>query len=197
MARPKEFDETEVLDAAVDCFWLYGFRAVTVRELADSMGIASASLYNTFGDKRALFRRALRRYTETTYEAPIAALERASPPVEAMRLFFREIVELSLADEQRKGCFLINASLEIAPEEVELHGYISETLLKVQDFFRRSLSAGIRTGNIKSSQSVEDLSRLLLGVWVGIRVVGRTQPNRALLEGLLRPTFSILDSSDL
>jgi AcrR family transcriptional regulator len=55
MARPREFDEATALDAAIHRFWLRGCEATSVRELAESMGITSASLYNAFGDKRSLF----------------------------------------------------------------------------------------------------------------------------------------------
>ena len=57
MARPREFDEAVALDAAIQCFWSRGYEATSVRDLADAMGIAGPSLYNTFGDKRTLGRR--------------------------------------------------------------------------------------------------------------------------------------------
>ncbi len=54
MPRPREFDEATALDAAMQCFWACGFEATSVRDLTEHMGISGASLYNTFGDKRAL-----------------------------------------------------------------------------------------------------------------------------------------------
>ena len=66
MARPREFDEEAVLDAAVQCFWSRGFEATSVRDLAGSMGITGASLYNAFGDKRSLYRKALDHYVENS-----------------------------------------------------------------------------------------------------------------------------------
>jgi TetR/AcrR family transcriptional regulator, transcriptional repressor for nem operon len=62
MARPREFDEDVVLDAAIQCFWNRGFEATSVKDLIDRTGITAASLYNAFGDKRALFRAALDHY---------------------------------------------------------------------------------------------------------------------------------------
>ena len=59
MARPREFDEDAVLDAAAHQFWIYGYKATSVRDLARGMGITGASLFNAFGDKRSLFERAL------------------------------------------------------------------------------------------------------------------------------------------
>jgi TetR/AcrR family transcriptional repressor of nem operon len=64
VARPREFDETSVLDAAMNCFWSHGYETTSVRDLANQMGITGASLYNAFGDKRSLYRRSLEYYLE-------------------------------------------------------------------------------------------------------------------------------------
>src|SRR6516165_4217971 len=75
MARPREFDESVVLDAAVNCFWTRGYEATSVRDLAAEMGITGPSLYNAFGDKRSLFRTALERYVQLWTRARIAEAE--------------------------------------------------------------------------------------------------------------------------
>ena len=67
MARLKAFDEEAALDAAVDCFWSRGYEATSVRDLADGMRIGGASLYNAYGDKRALFRKSLERYANRSH----------------------------------------------------------------------------------------------------------------------------------
>jgi TetR/AcrR family transcriptional regulator, transcriptional repressor for nem operon len=64
MARPREFDEGTVLDAAVLCFWKQGYEATSVRDLVAQTGITAASLYNAFGDKRALYQKALDHYVD-------------------------------------------------------------------------------------------------------------------------------------
>jgi TetR/AcrR family transcriptional repressor of nem operon len=68
MARLKAFNEDRALDAAVDCFWMRGYEATSVRDLAEAMGIGGTSLYNAYGDKRALFQRSLERYAERSME---------------------------------------------------------------------------------------------------------------------------------
>src|SRR3546814_3583690 len=119
MGRPREFDETEVLAAAVDCFWERGYEATSIRELADNMGLTGASLYNAFGDKRTLYRRALNYYIETTFADRVHRLEGKLPPVQAVSAFFSEIIEKSLNDKQRRGCMLVNSALEVAPHDPE------------------------------------------------------------------------------
>lgn len=194
MARPREFDEREVLDAAVQCFWERGYEATSVRELAERMGITGASLYNAFGDKRSLYRRALDHYVKASFGDRVGRFEGKLPPRAAIEAFFREITERSLDDPARKGCMLVNSALEVAPHDPEFLAAVSDVLRQVEAFFHRCVAAGQANGTISRAQEADDLARLLLGVLLGIRVLARTRPERALLEGLLRPAFALLDA---
>src|SRR5919106_4461692 len=110
MARPREFDEEAVLDAAIQCFWRRGYEATSVRDLVEKTGITSASLYNAFGDKRALYQRALDRYVEGSIADRIRRCESLAP-YDAIAGFFDEIISRSLRDRDHKGCMLVNAAL--------------------------------------------------------------------------------------
>lgn len=111
MARPREFDENAVLDAAAHQFWVYGYTATSVRDLAQGMGITGASLFNAFGDKRSLFERALAHYIERSFGDRVSRFERSLPPLEAIKAFFREIVERSVRDRDvRDACWSIRRS---------------------------------------------------------------------------------------
>ncbi|WP_323123539.1 TetR/AcrR family transcriptional regulator [Burkholderia alba] len=192
MARPREFDESAALDAAVYRFWVHGYEATSVRDLAHDMGITGASLYNAFGDKRMLFRRALSHYVERSFGDRQSRLEATLPPREIIRGFFREIIDRSVDDEDRKGCLLVNSALEVAPHDPEFRSMIAGVLESVQAFFRVQIVAGQSSGDIPSDRSPDDLANLLLGVHLGIRVLARTRPERALLEGLARPALALL-----
>jgi TetR/AcrR family transcriptional repressor of nem operon len=193
MARPREFDEAAVLDAAVDCFWHEGYEATSVRDLAARMGITGASLYNAFGDKRSLFRRALQRYAERSTCERIARLESTLPPKEAICAFLREIIERSLDDGDRRGCLLVNSALEIAPHDPELGAEVAARLAEIEAFFSRALTAAQNDGSVPLDRKPTDLARLLLGITLGLRVLARSNPNRELLEGVARPALALLD----
>jgi TetR/AcrR family transcriptional repressor of nem operon len=193
MARPREFDEAAALDAAVQRFWTRGYEATSVRDLAERMGITGASLYNAFGDKRQLYRRALDHYVEQGFGDRVRRLESQLPPRQAIAAFFEEIVERSLADPERRGCLLVNAALEVAPHDPEFQRVVAGVLVEVEAFFRRCAAAGQADGTVTRAQTAEDLGRLLLGLLLGLRVLARTRPERALLEGTVRPVFALLD----
>jgi TetR/AcrR family transcriptional repressor of nem operon len=193
MARPRAFDDEKVLDAAMACFWRRGLESTSVRDLAAEMGLSGPSLYNAFGDKRALFIRALGRYAELWMRERIARLESDASPKSAIRNFLSELIERSISDRERRGCLIVNSALEISPHDVELRGVIATYLREIEMFFRRCLQRGQRTGEIGPKLDPDDTARHLLGIVLGIRVAARSRPERALLEGMVRPALALLD----
>ena len=193
MARPREFDEATALEAAIDCFWDRGYEATSVRDLAAKMRISGPSLYNTYGDKHALFAQALERYLDNSARALIKRLEDSLPPKQAIRRFIEEIIKHSVSDRKRRGCFLVNSALEVAPHDRKMAAFIADRLAEIEAFFYRSIKAAQAEGAIPRDRAAKDLARLLLGVLLGIRVLARSKPERALLEGVARPALALLD----
>jgi TetR/AcrR family transcriptional regulator, transcriptional repressor for nem operon len=195
MARPREFDEAAVLDAAITRFWQHGYEATSVRDLADEMNIAGASLYNAFGDKRKLYVLALNRYLDQTFRERIGRLESNLPPREAIFAFLREIVKRSVADKRRRGCMLVNSAIESAPHDDRFFDIVAVFLDEVEQFFLRCVRSGQKGGTITTKYAAEDLSKSLLSVLLGVRVLARVKPERKLLEGLLRPILGLMDEA--
>jgi TetR/AcrR family transcriptional repressor of nem operon len=193
MARLKEFDEQRAIEAAVDCFWARGYGATSVRDLADSMGIGSASLYNAYGDKRALFARSLERYANSSMRERIARLEKRHQPKEAIRAFLAEIIDRSLKDPDRRGCLLVNSALDVAPHDAKIGRVVAGYLDELRGFFRRNLEAARKAGQVPRNLDPDDVSSHLLGVVLGIRVLARTGAKRRLLEGVARPALNLLE----
>jgi TetR/AcrR family transcriptional repressor of nem operon len=192
MARPREFNEGAVLDAAIQCFWSRGYEATSVKDLIDETGITAASLYNAYGDKRALFRTALDRYVENSIAG---RMQRCAtlPPREAIEAFFAEILSRSLNDREHKGCLLINSALEMAPHDPEFQRIIARVLTRIEKFFLDCIESGQAAGTITHAMSGDQLARHLLGVLIGVRVLARVRPERTLLEGVIAPALGLLN----
>jgi TetR/AcrR family transcriptional repressor of nem operon len=195
MPRPREFDELTVLEAAMRCFWHRGYEQTSMRDLADEMGITSASVYNAFGDKRSLYRRALDHYLEHSVRDRVARFA-PLPPLSALRAFFDEIVERSITDKQQRGCMLVNTALEVAPHDATFQRLVADEMMFIESFFRRCIAEGQRDGTITSKRPAEELATTLLSVLLGIRVLARNRPQRQVLERAAGGAISLLRSDD-
>jgi TetR/AcrR family transcriptional regulator, transcriptional repressor for nem operon len=172
-------------------FWAAGYAATSVRDLGDVMGLGAASLYNAFGDKRKLFTRCLDRYLDANMRARIARVEQTQQPRQAITTFLTEIVERSI--ENRLGCMLANAALEVAPHDPDVAEVVAERMAELEAFFRRCVIAGQNDGSISPTVNPADAARLLLTTVMGLRVLARGYPKRAVLEGAVRQALNLLD----
>ncbi len=191
MGRPREFDEDAVLDAAVQCFWIRGYEATSVRELIEKTGITGASLYNAFGDKRALYQKALDHYVEGSIGERIRRCRELAPH-EAIRAFFADILKRSLSDRQHKGCMLVNAALDVTPDDPESQKMVATALVRIETFFLECVRTGQADGTITRSLPAKDLAHHLLGTLMGLRVLARVRPERKLLEGVVSAALALL-----
>src|SRR3954465_5697301 len=108
--RPRDFDVDEALDRALEVFWRRGYEGGSRPDLTQAMGINRRSLYAAFGNKEALFRKALDRYVEGPASYMRAALEEptARAPVERL---LRETAD-RLADPRHPGgCLIVQGAL--------------------------------------------------------------------------------------
>ena len=191
MARPREFDEQAALQAALARFWSRGYGATSTRDLAESMGITGASLYNAFGDKRSLYQRVLEHYIESSLGERLRRYAPLAPRV-ALETFFGEIVERSMADPQHKGCLLVNSALELSPHDPQFQSVVAEVFERIESFFHRCIKAGQADRTISRDRPARDLARMLLSVLLGVRVLARSRPERDLLEAAVRSALACL-----
>ena len=192
MGRPREFDEDTVLEAATQRFWNNGYEATSMRDLADSTGMTTPSLYNAFGDKRAIYRLVLDRYVRLALESCAAIFGGDGTPLRALERYFDATIEEALADNRHKGCFVVNTALEMAPHDHGFRDVVTEVFDQIEKYVRDCVAAGQRDGSILTSQPPADVARLALGTILGLRVLARTNPDRDLLTGVVRPFFTLL-----
>src|SRR5437588_174987 len=142
MARHKEFDRNEALHKAMEMFWSCGYDGTSIQDLVGHMGIKRQSLYDTFGDKHALYLQALDRYREVESRKAIERLEKSRSVKKALRELFAGVVAGSLCDQQRRGCFMGNAMSELAGRCKATAARTCRNKAEVEDAFYRVLVRG-------------------------------------------------------
>ncbi|MFM0341650.1 TetR/AcrR family transcriptional regulator [Paraburkholderia fungorum] len=192
MARPRGFDEHEVLEAAAAAFWSKGYEATSTRDLVKSTGLTQPSLYNAFGDKRGLYLRALEHYLDHTLRERIGRLEATVSPAQGITTFMHEIIERSIADPDRRGCMLVNSALETSSDDEEFRDTVATELADIRAFFYRCLVAARNSGDIPAVISADDAATHLLAILIGVRVLARVDPQRAVLTSAVAPALLLL-----
>src|SRR5947209_19863925 len=105
--RPRSFDETRGLEKATQVFWSKGYDGVTIDDLVEGMGVGRPSLYAVFGDKRAIFLRALKAYAERKGAAAAKALLSPQGLRDSIAGFLRYAVESATEKGSAPGCLMV------------------------------------------------------------------------------------------
>lgn len=183
VARPKEFDRTSALERGLAAFWGGGYEATSVDDLTTAMGIGRQSLYDTYGDKRALYLEALDRYVATDgrrFLEPLLDLD-ATSPLQAIHDSFDNLVGEVAGPHGRRGCMVVNAAIECAPEDRDLSERVRAAAEPVAALLAVAIRRAQVLGEVPTGRDPEGLGRFLADVVQGIRVSSRmgTDPRSA------------------
>ena len=192
MARTKDFDENEVLAKAIKLFWQKGYNGTSMQDLVDALGISRSSLYDTFGDKHQLYLKALESYKQTEADKRDKILNGSVTAKEAIRRLMDLTILEIIRDKQHKGCFLINSAVETAPHDKDTNAIICQNDQQLENAFCEVIQRGQSNGEISDKQDPRALARFLLNTIVGIRVTGKSATDKAVFEGIINLTMSVL-----
>lgn len=120
MPWEKQFNETEVLEKAMQVFWHRGYSATSLAELVKCTGIGRGSLYATYRDKHTLFVDALKLYVNRMRDQMLPELESRHSPREAIHQLFLKFTENVSDRGGNRGCFLTNTALELSAHDREV-----------------------------------------------------------------------------
>jgi len=190
LPRTPEFDDDEVLDAALQAFWHKGYQATSLTDLLEATGLARQSLYNTFGDKRALFLASLRRYADIGIGRLSEALEGGS-----VRAAIRGVFEDALRCAERdQGCFLVNASTELLPRDPEVGRLVASAMGRQERAFADALRRGVREGELHlTPRRIAQTARFLVGALQGLRVMVKATPGSPALRDVVAVALRAID----
>lgn len=185
MPWQKQFDVNEVLDRAMQVFWHRGYEATSMQDLVTSTGVNRASLYATYQDKRSLFMAALRMYDERLRYERLADLEAQYSPVESIRQLFLVFIAPGSGKDGNRGCFLTNTALELAAHDPEAGRLVANAQKEIEAFFARQIRKGKTAGEIPAGVKVAETASGLLASIIGVAVLSRSRPDRALLRAIV------------
>jgi len=185
MARPREFDREEALNAAVETFWTHGFEGAGMESLTAAMGIGRQSMYGAFGSKKALYLEALQAYSAGNVAALVNALRKAKSPLEGLKIVLLTPIELN-GPERAKGCFGINAMCEFGQSDAEVTAALSVSgrILQIAlvDLVCEAQAKGEIRPDIEPAVAAGYIQTLLSGVKVAARSGAAPEAMRKIID---------------
>jgi AcrR family transcriptional regulator len=177
--RPRAFDPDEALDRALEVFWRKGYETASMEDLTGAMGIHRPSLYAAFGNKEALYRKALDRYGERSAHF-LEALREPTARGVAERLL-RAAAEVQTGRSHPRGCFMVQAlSSGGAAEKVRKE--ICSRREEQEAALRRRLERARLEGDLPRGAEPADLALFLVAVIHGMAVQAAGGASRSSLR---------------
>ena len=177
----------------MEVFWTKGYEATSLDNLCDATGLSRSSLYATFGGKRDLLLQSVDRYVERRTPSIAAVLARPLPVRDAFAALLREFIDQIVAGAGRRGCFLGNCAAELPRGDRAALAHVRHGLGRTEATFRDALARAKSLGELSSNADVDALARFLTAAFQGLRLVGKVNPDRAVLEDIAKTILRCLD----
>jgi AcrR family transcriptional regulator len=185
LGRPREFDTEDALAAALKVFWRKGYDGASLTELTEAMGITRPSLYGAFGNKEALFRKALDLYEREKLAFFGEALNAPTAYAVAERLLTGGC-EAYTGDSETPGCMGVNSVLScggIASDSVRQE--LLSLKLRVESQLRERFERAQAEGDLASNCDVVGLTYYVLTLSQGMALQASTGVGREALQRVI------------
>ncbi|MDV3126034.1 TetR/AcrR family transcriptional regulator [Mycobacterium sp. 21AC1] len=186
MARPRAFDERQVLNAVREQFWDAGYAATSLEDLMRVSGLGKGSLYAAFGDKRQLFLRALRSYTDDGHDRLREALAEAPRAVDALRMLLEAPIGDPTDSGAQRGCLMANSASELGNADPEVLAHAHRTYEISTALIADCVIRAQREGDLAVEADPIALARALLTAQQGIVFMSRTGSDATTLTATAR-----------
>ncbi|MGY3138305.1 AcrR family transcriptional regulator [Bradyrhizobium sp. USDA 4501] len=162
MSRVREFDETEVLDKALQVFWQQGYEGTSLNDLLDATGLTKSSLYAAFGSKEELFHRIVERYLSKHVEFRQACALAEPTPRRIVESLLYGMADLHAGSRTPPGCLVTSAALACSPANEPVRQYLVRSRNEFGQILSERLEAVKDAGPLPPGMTATDAARGLL-----------------------------------
>jgi AcrR family transcriptional regulator len=181
--RPREFDTEQALETAMLLFWRNGYEGTSLSSLAQAMGVNMPSLYAAFGNKQALFQKALDRYLQRPASYLPQALKEPDARA-AIEKLFRGAINMVVSPRHPDGCLLVQGALASGPGAEEIQALLGRRRAGAEAAIRRRLEQAVEEGDLPPGADPKRLARYFTTVLWGMSVQAAGGATRKQLQDI-------------
>jgi TetR/AcrR family transcriptional regulator, transcriptional repressor for nem operon len=192
MGRTKEFDAEEALYKALKLFRSKGFNGSSMQEIVECTGLSRSSIYDTFGDKRELFIRSLKKYKDEITGNLIKLVAESTDIKATLKEILTFCVEMSLSKNTENNCIITNTTLEMAGFDSDIAGIVHNNMLELEQALAGTIRRHQALNLVADRHTPETLAKFIFTSISGIRVAGRSGADRASLEAVIGVVLGVM-----
>jgi AcrR family transcriptional regulator len=167
--RPRAFDIDKALDRALNVFWRKGFEGASMPDLTRAMGINRPSLYAAFGNKEALFRKAIDRYVRGPASHVSEALKERTA-LDVVKRLLCGTIELVTDSRNPRGCFMVQGALACGDKADRIRREMVKQRAAFETALAKRFNRAMTEGDLPPSSDPDDLARYVATISHGMAV---------------------------
>lgn len=169
----------------MNVFWSSGYHGTSLPDLLEATRLSRGSLYAAFGDKHGIFLRALDRYIEDALARLDAELDSPSSALAGVRACLAGYVDRTSGVKGKRGCLVVATTMELSAQDSEVNFRIARFFRTLEARLTAALTRAQETGELAEGVEPAGAARLLVCLVEGLRVVGKTSPDRATTQAVV------------
>lgn len=188
--RPRKYREEDALRAAGEVFWTKGFRATSLEDLTAAMGMNRPSIYNAFGNKKAVYRRALQQFArgmETAFQQTMVEQDDVRT---ALSSFYDAAVGTYTGGDLARGCLVMSTAVTAATSHPEVRADLLGVIRLLDRRMCERLQRAIDDGQLPRSYDALAGARLAQAVLHSLSLRARAGEQREILHELVKTGVS-------
>jgi len=193
MARTRQFDERQALLEAMLVFWEKGYEGTSIHDLEQAMGLNRTSIYNAFGNKRALFNRVMLCYKESVMSALFAELQNAPNIKEGVRRLLYGALDIHFDEENPGGCLMVLSMLEENQHDELAKADMQEAFHNLKNTVQTLLSRAKKAGELSPDLDTGSMATTIVTTMSGMMVLGKANFTKTALKKTINQVVSLLD----
>lgn len=179
--RPLKYDPDKALDNAMQAFWVKGLSATSLDELATAMDMNRPSIYNAFGDKESLYKKALTRFTSNIIDNINDVLFNEADLKKALNQFYDGALGVYLASPEQLSCFITCTAPVEATTNEAVKDFLFSAIKEIDSSIEKRLKQAQKQG-WQPKESIEHLAKMLHGVLHSIAIRARSGESPEVLK---------------
>ncbi|MFF7216326.1 TetR/AcrR family transcriptional regulator [Streptomyces sp. NPDC008238] len=193
MARPRKFDEQQVLASAREQFWATGYAGTRMDDIAAATGLGKGSLYGAFGGKEDLFHRVFDDYCNSVVDATAQQLRGEDEDAYTrLSAHIHAVAAATAADTVHRGCLLAKGTAELAEHDETVAKRAHAAIEALHALLEDDIAACQRSGDLDANADPARLAALVLAVLRGIEALGKAGANEEMLTDIARTALAVL-----